>query len=233
MPRLLLFNKPYGVLSQFTDQADRETLAQHIELKRLYPAGRLDRDSEGLLLLTDDGPLQHRISDPQHKLAKTYWVQVEGIPDETALEALRQGVELKDGITAPATVRSMDAPGVWERDPPVRFRAAIPTSWIEISVSEGRNRQVRRMTAAVGYPTLRLIRYAIGNWTLDSLAPGQWREVEIPTELLHPLQGRKQTPYPHRNTATGKGHRANAAPANSKRKPGQQSRKKTKQRHRS
>ncbi|MCK5639672.1 MAG: pseudouridine synthase [Gammaproteobacteria bacterium] len=195
MSPLLLFNKPYGVLSQFTDQDERETLSQHIDLKGFYPAGRLDRDSEGLLLLTNDGPLQHRISHPQHKMIKTYWAQVEGIPDETALASLRQGVELKDGVTAPATARTMDAPEVWERDPPVRFRASIPTSWVELGIIEGRNRQVRRMTAAVGYPTLRLIRYAVGDWNLDDLAPGQWREAEIPEELLQRLEDQKQAPH--------------------------------------
>lgn len=206
MSRLLLFNKPYGVLSQFTDQDGRETLSQCIDLKGFYPAGRLDRDSEGLLLLADDGPLQHRISHPQHKLAKTYWAQVEGIPDEAALEALRRGVELKDGITAPATASTMDAPDVWEREPPVRFRAAIPTSWLELTITEGRNRQVRRMTAAVGYPTLRLIRYAVGNWTLDDLAPGQWCEAEIPKELLQPLEDRKQAPHTYNKKPQQKAH---------------------------
>ena len=177
MGRILLFNKPYGVICQFSRDGLHPTLADYIAVPGVYPAGRLDTDSEGLLLLTDDGKLQHRITDPQHKLAKTYWVQVEGIPDEAALEKLRRGVLLKDGMTLPAKVRAMEAPtNLWPRTPPVRFRQAIPTSWITLIIREGRNRQVRRMTAAVGFPTLRLIRYRIGDWTLDGLAPGQWRE---------------------------------------------------------
>lgn len=177
MSRILLFNKPYGVICQFSRDGLHPTLADYIAVPGVYPAGRLDTDSEGLLLLTDDGKLQHRITDPQHKLAKTYWVQVEGIPDEAALEKLRRGVLLKDGMTLPAEVRAMEAPAnLWPRDPPVRFRKAIPSSWIALTLREGRNRQVRRMTAATGYPTLRLIRYRIGDWTLDGLAPGRWRE---------------------------------------------------------
>lgn len=180
--RLILFNKPYDVLSQFTDRAhDRATLADYIPLKNVYPAGRLDRDSEGLLLLTDDGRLQARIADPRHKLPKVYWAQVEGVPDQAALERLRRGVLLKDGPTRPAKARVMEEPpGLWPRDPPIRYRAAIPTSWIELTLREGRNRQVRRMTAAVGFPTLRLIRWAIGPWTLGDLKPGEWREAEPP-----------------------------------------------------
>lgn len=179
MSRLLLFNKPYGVLSQFTDESGRTTLVDHIDVPGVYVAGRLDRDSEGLLLLTDDGRLQHRITEPQHAMSKTYWVQVEGTPAETALQALRGGVTLKDGITRPARVFARDQPpGLWPRDPPVRFRKAVPTTWLELTIREGRNRQVRRMTAAVGHPTLRLIRYRVGSWTLDGLAPGQWRGLE-------------------------------------------------------
>ena len=180
MARLVLFNKPYGVLSQFTDGDGRATLADYIPLTGVYPAGRLDRDSEGLLALTDDGRLQARISQPRHKLTKTYRVQVEGIPDDEALIRLRSGVILNDGPTAPARVRRIDPPEpLWPRQPPVRYRAAIPTSWLELTLREGRNRQVRRMTAAIGHPTLRLIRWQIGDWTLDGLVPGQWRLMEI------------------------------------------------------
>jgi 23S rRNA pseudouridine2457 synthase len=182
MSRILLFNKPYGVICQFSPSESSKggmhpTLADYIALPDFYPAGRLDTDSEGLLLLTDDGKLQHRITDPRHKLPKTYWVQVEGTPDEAALEKLRKGVMLNDGPTLPADARLMAEPAnLWPRNPPVRFRKAIPTNWLELSIREGRNRQVRRMTAAAGYPTLRLIRYAIGMWSLDGLAPGAWRE---------------------------------------------------------
>ncbi len=177
MSRILLLNKPYNTLCQFTDSEGRETLASYINEKELYPAGRLDRDSEGLVLLTDDGALQHCIAHPQHKMEKTYWAQVEGEPDAAALDALRRGVELNDGRTRPARVELMEEPDIWPRNPPIRYRAAIPTSWLSLTISEGRNRQIRRMTAAVGFPTLRLIRWAIGGWTLAALQPGQWREV--------------------------------------------------------
>jgi 23S rRNA pseudouridine2457 synthase len=178
MGHILLFNKPYGVICQFSRDGLHSTLADYIALPDFYPAGRLDTDSEGLLLLTDEGRLQHRITDPRHKLPKVYWVQVEGVPDEAALNQLRRGVMLNDGLTRPAETRTMSEPaGLWPRDPPIRERKAIPTSWLELTLREGRNRQVRRMTAAVGYPTLRLIRYAIGEWCLEGLAPGAWREV--------------------------------------------------------
>jgi 23S rRNA pseudouridine2457 synthase len=177
--RLLLFNKPYGVLSQFTDTEGRETLADYIDVSGVYPAGRLDRDSEGLLLLTDDGRLQQKIADPRFKQWKTYWVQVEKVPDDTALQQLRDGVTLKDGPTRPAQVKLMKEPELWPRDPPVRFRKNIPTAWLELKIREGRNRQVRRMTAAVGYPTLRLVRVAIGEWTLKGIAPGEWKELKV------------------------------------------------------
>ena len=177
---LILFNKPYGVLSQFTDKEQRTTLADFIHLPGIYPAGRLDRDSEGLMLLTDDGDLQHRLTDPRHKAWKSYWAQVEGVVDDAALDRLRKGVELKDGPTRAARARKLAPPEIWPREPPVRYRAAIPTSWLELSLREGRNRQVRRMTAAVGYPTLRLIRVAVGDWKLGRLQPGEWRRMETP-----------------------------------------------------
>lgn len=177
MSRILLFNKPYGVVCQFSRDGLHPTLADYIALPDFYAAGRLDTDSEGLLVLTDDGGLQHQITDPRHKLAKTYWVQVEGIPDETALEKLRRGVKLSDFTTLPAEVRLIDEPPqLWPRNPPIRERKTIPASWLELTIREGKNRQVRRMTAAVGLPTLRLIRSRIGEWRLEGLAPGTWRE---------------------------------------------------------
>ena len=177
--KLLLLNKPYGVLCQFTDTEGRPTLARYVSVSGVYPAGRLDHDSEGLVLLTDDGALQARLADPRHGVEKTYWAQVEGEPAEDAIEKLRAGVILKDGRTRPARARLIaEPPRLWPRDPPIRYRAAIPTSWIEISIREGRNRQVRRMTAAVGHPTLRLIRVAIGPYALGPLPPGQWRAEE-------------------------------------------------------
>ncbi|MHB0776483.1 pseudouridine synthase [Halomonas sp. WWR20] len=180
MSTLYLLNKPYRMLSQFTDSRGRATLADMFCVPGAYPAGRLDYDSEGLLLLTDDGALAHRISHPDHKQPKTYWVQVEGVPDEKALLELRRGVTLNDGPTRPAKVKRIAAAGLPERDPPIRSRDNVPTAWLELTISEGRNRQVRRMTAHVGHPTLRLIRMAIGPWRLDELAPGEWR-----AETLH------------------------------------------------
>lgn len=181
MSRLILFNKPYGVLCQFTDGSaqPRPTLSDYIDLPGVYPAGRLDLDSEGLLLLTDDGRLQARIADPRFKMAKTYLVQVEGEPAEPTLAALRKGVRLKDGPTLPAEVERIADPALWPRDPPVRFRKTVPDCWLALTIREGRNRQVRRMTAAVGHPTLRLVRERIGDWSLDGLAPGAWREVRV------------------------------------------------------
>ena len=175
MPKIILFNKPFNVLTQFRPDGDRPTLADFISDPSLRVAGRLDRDSEGLLLLTDDGVLNARITQPRQKQLKTYWVQVDGLPSETALAALCRGVQLNDGVTLPAQAMAIDPPEVWARTPPVRFRAQLPTAWLEIRIGEGRNRQVRRMTASVGLPTLRLIRVQLGPYHLDSLPPGQWR----------------------------------------------------------
>jgi 23S rRNA pseudouridine2457 synthase len=206
MSRLILFNKPYGVLSQFTDpEAGRPTLADYLTLPGIRPAGRLDYDSEGLLLLTDDGRLQAHIADPRHKMAKVYWAQVEGEPDRAALARLETGVLLKDGPTRPAKACLIDEPSpLWPRLPAIRYRAAIPTRWIELTLREGRNRQVRRMTAAVGYPTLRLIRYAVGHWTLDDLAPGQSRSATAPQLPAN----RAAQPDSNGPTASGRGRRS-------------------------
>lgn len=183
MSRLILFNKPFGVLPQFTDKGSagspRPTLSQYIDVSGVYPAGRLDMDSEGLMLLTDDGRLQARISDPKFKMPKSYLVQVEGEVSDDALAALRSGVRLKDGMTLPADAERIDAPQIWPRDPPIRVRLSVPDSWLKLTISEGRNRQVRRMTAAVGFPTLRLVRWSVGEWTVEGLGQGQWREVSV------------------------------------------------------
>lgn len=174
--RLIVLNKPYDVLSKFTDEHGRATLKDYIPVTDVYPAGRLDRNSEGLLVLTNDGQLQARIAEPRFRMPKTYWAQVEGSVTPHQLEQLRRGVQLKDGLTLPATVQRLDEPDLWGRHPPIRFRASIPTAWLSITITEGRNRQVRRMTAAVGLPTLRLIRVRVGPWALDGLQPGEWRD---------------------------------------------------------
>jgi len=184
MPRLLLFNKPFQVISQFSPEGDKVTLADFIRQPGFYPAGRLDYDSEGLLLLTDDGSLQTRIADPRWKLPKTYWAQVEGEISDDALARLCAGVELNDGPTLPAQARRLEKPALWERNPPIRQRAAIPVSWLELIINEGRNRQVRRMTAAVGFPTLRLVRVAIGDWKVEGLQPGELKMVDEPWEQV-------------------------------------------------
>lgn len=191
MSDLILLNKPYGVLSQFTDREDRRTLAGLIDVPGFYPAGRLDRDSEGLLLLTDDGGLAHRLTHPRKRIWKTYWVQVEGCPDEADLQPLRDGLRLKDGPTLPAHARVLVEPSLWPRDPPVRYRARIPTCWLELRIREGRNRQVRRMTAALGFPTLRLVRTRIGQYRLGDLRPGEW--IRLRSEVS---AARSQPPAP-------------------------------------
>lgn len=182
MTRLILFNKPYHVLCKFTDHEGRPTLGDYLTLPDVYPAGRLDYTSEGLVVLTDSGWLQNAISDPQHKLSKTYWVQVEGIPTDAALRTLETGVLIQGQRTRPAQVQRIEAPDVWERIPPIRERKSIPTTWLALTITEGRNRQVRRMTATVGHPALRLIRWSVGSWTLAGLLPGDWRDVDAPRD---------------------------------------------------
>jgi 23S rRNA pseudouridine2457 synthase len=179
MAKLIILNKPYRVMSQFTDDSGRKTLSDYLDAPGFRAAGRLDYDSEGLLLLTDDGKLQHRIANPVSKTWKTYWVQVEGIPGADELQALRTGLELRDGPTLPAKAEIISAPTIWHRQPPIRVRQKLPTSWLELRIREGRNRQVRRMTAAIGCPTLRLIRVSVGDWNLDGLAPGEFRSIEV------------------------------------------------------
>lgn len=207
MANLILLNKPFNVLCQFTDKDGRPTLADYVDVGEVYPAGRLDYDSEGLVLLTDDGALQHRIASPRLKMAKTYWAQVEGEITREALDQLTKGVDLKDGPTQPAKAFRIDEPTIWPRNPPVRYRASVPTTWIELSITEGRNRQVRRMTAAVGFPTLRLIRIAIGDWRIDGLAPGESRKQQV--HLPQGSSNRSNHSNGHRSKGVRKSKRRN------------------------
>jgi len=204
MASIILFNKPFQVLSQFTDQEGRDTLKRYLpQFTQHYPAGRLDYDSEGLMLLTDNGPLQHKISAPKHKMPKTYWTQVEGVPNEQALQQWRDGIALKDGVTKPAQARLIPEPeGLWPRTPPIRERREIPTQWLELTITEGKNRQVRRMTAAAGYPTLRLIRAAIGDWQLGDLQPGEHRveTVHLPNAPSQPPRSRPGNDRRHKKS---------------------------------
>lgn len=204
MSTVILFNKPYNVLCQFRDKDHRTTLADYITLPNVYPAGRLDRDSEGLLVLTDSGALQHYISHPNHYLKKSYWVQVEGVPHDHALQQLRQGVQLKEGLTQPAQVSLITPPTIWHRSPPIRQRQHIATQWLSITLQEGKNRQIRRMTAAVGHPTLRLIRYAIGDWQLDQLASGKWQYLcqQAMVKLHHDMDSSHHRRRRHRTRST-------------------------------
>lgn len=182
---LIAFNKPHGVICQFSPSGDKPTLKDFVDIPNVYPAGRLDTDSEGLLLLTDDGILQARIADPARRIVKSYWVQVEGEPTDSDLDPLRQGVDLGDFVSRPATAKLLPPPAnLWPRHPPVRFRQGIPTAWLEIGIAEGKNRQIRRMTAKIGYPTLRLVRIAVGSWALDGILPGKWRTIDVPANMM-------------------------------------------------
>jgi 23S rRNA pseudouridine2457 synthase len=214
---LILLNKPYGVISQFSEHEKHDSLASYISEKNFYPAGRLDHDSEGLLILTDEGQIQHCLSHPKHKQTKTYWVQVDGEITDTALTELKKGVKLKDGLTLPAKAKKMAEPELWPRDPPVRYRAAIPTSWCELTITEGKNRQVRRMTAAVGFPTLRLVRVSMGEFTIDGLSPGEWRKISTPQQLaeqadaiklLGSARHSRRDHLPRRKISSGRGKRS-------------------------
>jgi len=196
MSDIILLNKPFQVLSQFSESEGKTTLAAFIDIPEFYPAGRLDFDSEGLMILTNDGALQHHLAHPQFKMEKTYWAQVEGDVTASAIEQLAKGVMLKDGLTRPAKARVMPSPTVWDRRPPIRDRKDIPTSWIELKITEGKNRQVRRMTAAVGYPTLRLIRYAIGDWSIDQLAPGEHKKMSVNVKTAPPKNQPNRTQKP-------------------------------------
>lgn len=193
MGRVLLLNKPFGVLCQFTPEAGRRSLKDFVAVKGVYPAGRLDADSEGLVVLTDDGRLQGAIADPRHKLEKEYWVQVEGVPGDEAIQRLERGITLRDGPTLPARAHVMPEPALWPRDPPIRYRAAIPTAWLSLAIREGRNRQVRRMAAAVGFPCLRLVRWRVGPWNAQGLAPGEWREIDGATAARAILAPRRNS----------------------------------------
>lgn len=209
---LILLNKPYGVISQFSEHEKHPTLAELIKEKEFYPAGRLDHDSEGLLILTDEGNIQHCLSHPKHKQPKTYWVQVDGEITEDAVAALIKGVKLKDGLTQPAKVKKITEPELWPRNPPVRYRAEIPTSWCEIIITEGKNRQVRRMTAAVGFPTLRLIRVSIGEFTIDGLSPGESRKISTPPQLLEQADAIKLLGTPrHRRSNHSQGRKVSSS----------------------